>query len=111
VDEANRGAFAEASAAPRASAVSGSSGAVTASAVAVCNPDLIGAMSTPEPTTNKPFGQVSRDSKPATISVSSAVTSSLFSSSLCTSVIEPSAASTTANVAHPGSMKSIAMRS
>ena len=53
VDDANSGALADASAAPQANAVSGSSGALTGSDVTASSCDLSAAMSTPEPTMNR----------------------------------------------------------
>jgi hypothetical protein len=109
VDEENNGALADASAAPRASAVSGSSGALTASLVAASNCALIGAMSTPEPTTNSPSGRVASASAPEAIADNLATLSLLRSGWRRTSLIEPSAVSTTASVAVSGSTNNSAV--
>ncbi|PQM44184.1 hypothetical protein C1Y40_05657 [Mycobacterium talmoniae] len=105
VEDANSGAFALARAAPRANAISGSSGALTGSVVAASSAGLIIATLTPEPTTNSPSGcDSSRSAVATSLAISAtAVSSSLGSSRRYTSVIEPSAESTTANVAVSGS--------
>ncbi|CAA0134495.1 Uncharacterised protein [Mycolicibacterium vanbaalenii] len=59
VDASNAGAAAEASAAPRASAMSASSGAFTGSATRCSRWTLTELTSTPEPTTNMPCGGAS----------------------------------------------------
>ena len=73
---ADLGAIADASAAPRASAVSGSSGTLTPSDVAESRAGLIEAMSTPEPSKNRPPGADSSSSSSQIIPVSCAVASS-----------------------------------
>ena len=112
VDEANNGALAAASAAPLASAMSGCSGTLSGSDVAASNAGLINGTSTPEPTTNKPAGWSSSSSAAETspTSLATAWSSSSGRSSRCTSAIEPSVVSTTANVAESGSMYSSAVR-
>ncbi|OBH97112.1 hypothetical protein A5678_25180 [Mycobacterium sp. E2733] len=112
MDEANSGAFADASAAPRASAISGSSGAVTSSGVAASSAGLTATMSVPQPTRNTPSARAPRESRPATIVANSAASGSSPASNSCwrcRSTMEPSVASTTASVAVPGSTNSIAM--
>jgi hypothetical protein len=101
--------LADARAAPRASAVSGSSGTLTASVVTASNRALIGAMSTPEPTTNRPSGQVASASAPEAIADNSATRSLSRSDWRRTSLIEPSTVSTTASVAVSGSTNSSAV--
>ncbi|PQM43985.1 hypothetical protein C1Y40_05856 [Mycobacterium talmoniae] len=76
VDDANNGACALANAAPRANAMSGSSGTLTASAVAASRVGLIIATFTPEPTTKTPSGSDSSRSMPPTSAPSSVRASS-----------------------------------
>ncbi|OBH94722.1 hypothetical protein A5679_21905 [Mycobacterium scrofulaceum] len=111
MDDENSGAFAEASAAPRASAVSGSSGADNGSEVAASSAGLISGMSMPEPTTNTPSGRVSSVSACDTMLASwaTAASSSAGSGWRRTSAIDPSALLTTARVAVSGSMYSRAV--
>ena len=112
VDDANSGAFADASAAPRASAVSGSSGVANGSVVAASSAGLIIGTSMPEPTTNTASGRASSAAALETIVASWATAASSSSGKACrrTSVTEPSALSTTARVAESGSMYSNAVR-
>ncbi|CAM4418237.1 hypothetical protein MYSE111917_27465 [Mycobacterium senriense] len=103
-------AFAAANEAPRARAISGSSGVVTDRAVAASSVGLIDGMSTSEPTRNTPSALI--DSAPETIEVSfaSAASSLPGSACRCTSVTLPLEVSTTASVALPGSTSSNAVR-
>ena len=113
VDESNTGACALARAAPRASAVSGSSGTLTGIELAASNSALTTPMLTPEPTRNRPPGR--DDSRPAcsasAVSAATAAESSVGSVTRLTSAIEPSSVSTTPNVAASGSMSISAVRS
>ena len=111
VDEENNGALAAASAAPRASAVCGSSGALTIRVVAASSAGLIEVTSTSEPTTNKPPGRPPSVSARAASDANSAVRSPPCNACRCTSEIEPSAESTTANVAVSGSTNNNAVLS
>ncbi|CAM3291239.1 hypothetical protein MYIN104542_25540 [Mycobacterium intermedium] len=110
--EANNGALPEASAAPRASAISCSSGTFTGRVVAWSSTDLIRPTSTPVPTTYTPSGRVSIASVAATMSTTSptAALSSSDNSCLRTFHTEPSSLCTTAKVAVSGSTNNTAVR-
>ncbi len=111
MEASNRGACADASAAPRASASSASSGALTGRAVAISICDLTAATSTPEPTMKTPCGGDCISSRRATIAASSATASALCRLWVWTLTIDPSAVSMTASVASSCSMSISAVRS
>ncbi|MEK1133194.1 hypothetical protein OSJ16_09240 [Mycobacterium ulcerans] len=111
MDEANSGALADASAARRASAMSGSSGTLTTSDVAASSTGLSATMSTPQPTTNTPSATDCAVASPPTSEVRSAAVDSAPNDLRCRSTIEPSPMSTTASVALSASTNSIAMYS
>ncbi|KZS55315.1 hypothetical protein A4G28_15810 [Mycobacterium ostraviense] len=83
MEEANNGALPDASAAPRANAISSSSGTLTVSDVAASSAGLIRATSTPVPTTYTPSGRDGIDSTPATMSTTSAAAVSSSWESSC----------------------------
>ena len=84
------GRIAAARAAPRASAISGSSGALTGNVTRFCRWALTAPTPMPEPTTKMPCGGELAASTAVAISVSTAIASSLCSERLSTLTTEPS---------------------